>query len=253
MSYLYLVIPIAKVKMSRMSDVYNTDQPLLIKDHAIRLPAIWRPRGEREPIIIVGSYSGGAHCCYQYHCYRLGSKARKMEGPANIQSSLTFGDFRCNGSLECVGCDKTYDYWYACHAESPAPTIIEELKNGHWQLALDQMKVGDFAPKAVAKWLADCKSDIAEATAAKKLPDQCFVLAPSVWGVMLDFVYAGQANKAWKFLDGVWEDKAEAFLDDGSKDGKKMDKAAFKNALKLQIHLSPVFRGLALLNSGQDL
>lgn len=250
--YMYVVFPVTNVKLSKMSEVFDRQRPLLT-GMATRLPAISKPKGEKYPIIIIGYYSGGAHCCYDYLCYSLGDNVRKIEGPESGGSRLTFGYFRGEGTLECIGHDVSYDYWNACHAESPAPQCIYELKNGHWRLAIDQMKVKEFAPQTVAYWIAECKSDMAFAAETKKVPENMFVLTSAVWTVMLDFIYTGQSNSAWKFLDSVWPQDKVAFLDDITVAGKKMDKETFKCAFKEKIRESPVYDGLVLLNQGQEL
>jgi hypothetical protein len=52
------------------------------------------------------------------------------------------------------------------------------------------MKAQEFAPKMVADAVAKCKADIATANTERKLPNDQFSLEPSIWSVMLNFIYA---------------------------------------------------------------
>jgi hypothetical protein len=252
MSFVFVARVLAKARLAARTQLQYDGPMRLSGDVTSKLPAVWTPAGEKAPIIIIGSYSGGAHCCYTYTCYQLGKKISQIESPAGGDSIVIFGDFRGNGQLRAVAYDTSYGYWNACFADSPAPLVVLEFKNGDWRLAIDDMKVQEFAPKMVADALAKCQADIASATKERKLASEEFSIEPSIWSVMLEFIYTGHANEAWKFLDQVWPDGKTGVLQPFPK-AQKLDKVAFKKLFQAKLREGGFFKELIPLNAGQDL
>jgi hypothetical protein len=252
MSFVFVARPLAKAVLAKRTQLTYDGPARLSGDVTSKLPIIWKPAGERESMITIGEYSGGAHCCYTYTSYLLGSKVRKLENPAGGDSVVTFGRLRGNDQMIAVAYDTSYGYWNACFADSPAPLVVMELKNGKWLLAADEMRVQEFAPDMVAKAVADCKSTIASATIDRKLGADQFSLEPTIWATMLEFIYTGQASNAWKFLDDIWPEGKIGVLQPFPKE-LKLDKAEFKKVFKSKLREDVFFKELVDLNKGQEL
>jgi hypothetical protein len=252
MSFVFVARPLAKAVLAKRTQLTYDGPARLSGDVTSKLPIIWKPAGEQEPMITIGEYSGGAHCCYTYTSYLLGSKVRKLENPAGGDSVVTFGRLRGSDQMIAVAYDTSYGYWNACFADSPAPLVVMELKNGKWQLAPDKMRVQAFAPDMVAKAVADCKSTIASASIGRKLAAAQFSLEPTIWATMLEFIYTGQANNAWKFLDDIWPEGKVGVLQPFPKE-LKLDQAEFKKLFKAKLHDDAFFKELVALNKGQEL
>lgn len=163
--------------------------------------------GRGLPNIIVSAYSGGAHCCLSHYVFELGPRFRVVahldaqdSWPAWFESADGGKHFDYHAE------DWAFAYWPGSFAGSPHHTVVlrfvDDTKGGSYHLALDQMRKPVPDPKQWKKMLDEVRneSDLEDTNWAN-------ALASVLWTDVLDLLYSGHADLAWRFLD---ETRAQA-------------------------------------------
>lgn len=248
-----VVFPLAKARIAREVDLESNwgSTCKLTGDQLSRLPAINNLTG--VPAIIIGNFSGGMNsCCTDYEIIGVGDKVTALSGLQGLHAySFKFGDFHGDGHLEALGHDMTFAYWNASMADSPLPGVVLKYTPHGWKLSLDDMKVEKIPAEKIEKALARCNE--MRMSSEKEYPPEegVFSISSPVWAVMLNMIYAGHADDAWKFLDRLWPaDKQFCSI---TENGYYLNKAAFKKSVKDQLRTSPYWKDLKVLNQGQAL
>jgi hypothetical protein len=165
--------------------------------------------GGGEPNLVVSSWSGGAHCCYTFYVFGIGKEFHEIaELEAKHSSTSCFEDLTGDARLEFVTNDWTFAYWRASFAESPAPDVVLRFEKGEYHLAADLM--------AKRPPTSDELSTLAERVRNSEgnVPDWP---SPLLWATMLNLIYTGHADMAWKFYDQAWPPRLnnkKKFLED---------------------------------------
>lgn len=181
--------------------------------------------GDGTADLLVQSYSGGAHCCYSYTVFSLGGKVKKAAILEARNSPFILEDVDGDGRLEARGTDDTFAYWEASYAQSPKPKVIVRLKGGRFELARNLMKKPPISGIAMADEVKKYRQILED--------EQTFV--PAWWGRILEFIYSGQGEQAWRFLDLTWPMRQEK-------------KEEFKQAFQKQLAQSQWWEELKVLN-----
>lgn len=131
-----------------------------------------------------------------------------------------------NGKVDFVINDWTFAYWKASFAESPAPQIILRYQPGGYKLATDLMATANPSQmefqRLVDKGRRIPLNDEGEPTS-------------EFWGIMLDLIYSGHADFAWKFCDESWPGSANA-------------KKQFLQNFRFQLSKSPYWAAIKAMN-----
>ncbi|MDQ2975463.1 MAG: hypothetical protein M3R69_08645 [Acidobacteriota bacterium] len=157
------------------------------------------------PGLLIGEYTGGAHCCFVLYIFELGPTF-------HIIPSLDIGNGegirakRLGGGdgVAIVTNDDTFAYWNTDYADSPQPEVILRYRDGAYRPDFELMR------KAAPSWndlSAAAKEDRASlaATANEPYPPKDSTsFLPAFWGRMLDLIYAGHEDLAWRYFDEVW-------------------------------------------------
>jgi hypothetical protein len=186
--------------------------------------------GQGRPELVIGEWTGGAHCCFLFHIFELGPERLRKATMIDAQHSdrSRFEDVAHDGHLEFLTNDWTFAYWHTGFMQSPAPDVILRFRDGKFRLALELMRkpapddkdLAQHAKKIAANW-----------DAPEPGPP------PEYWEEILDLIYAGNAQRAWKFADESWpRDKA------GKQD--------FMKQFKKKLMQSPYWEDLKELNGG---
>lgn len=158
--------------------------------------------GRGRPDMTVSFYTGGAHCCLFVYIFELDPDFRllgTLDAADGDGSHFVVIDNRYYYSTE----DWTFAYWYGSFAGSPAPSVIlaymEGANNQHgFHLALDKMRRPAPTTEEWQKALADVHHEL---TLEGK---NMFNFLPQVlWKEILDLIYTGHSDLAWKFLEEV--------------------------------------------------
>lgn len=104
-----------------------------------------------------------------------------------------FLDLDHNGRYDVSAQDYTFAYWHASFGDSPAPKIVLRFNGSDYELALDLMRKPvpskDELKKVVLAIRAGWKSEFPE---------------PLLWKTMLDLIYTGHSDLAWKVVSQAW-------------------------------------------------
>lgn len=186
--------------------------------------------------LIVQSYSGGAHCCYEYWIYSLGKSLHELAYLQTKDSPLMFEDIDLDGIFEAKGVDKSFAYWQTNYANSPSPAIILTFaQNG---LVLDIKKMYKTSPSQndLNTTIMRVRSELGRNISPEH--DDAWQHAgipTAMWAHMLELIYTGNGNVAWDFFDSVWRDGVS---------GKKEFRTAFEEIMRS----SPYWDGIRELN-----
>ncbi len=184
------------------------------------------------PDLIIGEWTGGAHCCFVFYVFELGAERLRKVATIDAKHSdlVYFEDVDHDGRFEFLINDWTFAYWRTGFMQSPAPDVILRFRDGKFRMALELMR----KPSPKDEVLAQRAKDIAAKWGS---------LGPGppheYWGELLDLIYSGNAGRAWKFAEQCWPRE---------RDGKE----EFVNDFRKQLRQSPYWHELRELN-GNDL
>ncbi len=195
--------------------------------------------GDGVPDVIVGYFSGGAHCCSEYAVFSLGKKLKLLDVLNGEHSNFEFKDLDNDGKYEATGRDWTFAYWGTSFAGSPAPEVILRWKNGRYRLAEDLMR-RKYARDEVLKIVDDFENDILPLSEDNK----SLHVDTTISAAMLELIYTGNGNLAWEFVDRVWPIPDDDLL----KKQWLSDKKKFLREFKVQLRKSDYWSDLKIMN-----
>ena len=165
--------------------------------------------GDGQPDLVISEWLGGANCCLIFHIFELGPTFKKLgtidaefgdSGPHFLHPDK---DSKTTGLAIQIH-DWTFANWHTDFADSPAPKVILRFSDNAYRIAPDLMRAPVFSASDLAVRAAAVKS---YAPSAKGGTWPRADISPQLWGTMLDLVYSGNADDAWKFLDYAWPPK----------------------------------------------
>lgn len=162
--------------------------------------------GNGIPNAVVGEWSGGIHCCFILHVFELGEKFREIAPiEADHSDQASFSDLNHNGIYEFDGRDWAFAYWRTSFNYSPAPRIVLRYRNGRFRPAFDLMKTADPSTEDFAAMVQSVRSDKEWSLAPdRKNCDEICGVPVALWKNMLDLMYAGHADFAWRLFGESW-------------------------------------------------
>jgi len=159
--------------------------------------------GRGHADMIVTEWTGGAHCCRLDHVFELRPKVRLLaELHAQDADESHFADLDKDGRYYYVTADYTFAYWWGSFAGSPVHEVILRFVNdrngGQYHLAFDKMARPAPSEAEWADALARVKGelDLNDTNMANNL-------AQVLWQEVMDFIYTGHSDLAWKLLKEV--------------------------------------------------
>jgi hypothetical protein len=156
--------------------------------------------GRGHPDLIVSLFTGGAHCCMSHYLYELAPTVRLLARLNDADDDMAhFGRDQKDRKYYYYTADWTFRYWPTCFACSPSEEVIlrfvDDANGGAYHVALDKMQKP--APKQAA-WNKELR------TAQKAVNDGAVDdMGQAMWGVVLDLLYTGHSDLAWKFVDAL--------------------------------------------------
>lgn len=160
--------------------------------------------GRGRANMIVTNFTGGAHCCFSHFIFEveptLWLLAKIDDGDGE---GAHFADLDGNHHYYYVGNDWTFSYWNASFASSPSPSVIlrfVEDKNGggSYHLAIDKMQRPAPTTAEWNKALREAGDAFGESAAFGD------GLGSELWSNMLNLIYTGHSDLAWKLFDQAW-------------------------------------------------
>jgi len=163
-----------------------------------------------------------------FYVFELGDTFLQI---AKLDTCCRFGgrfeDLDHNGKLAFVTADPTFSGWKASLAESPAPDVILAFRDGLYLLSGRLM-----SKSAPADTMLDEKAIVIQKDDIWKEGGPPVEL----WKIMLDLIYTGHSDVAFRFFDQSWPGKVS---------GKDTFLAEFKTRLKT----SPYWVEIKRMNS----
>jgi hypothetical protein len=155
--------------------------------------------GSNHPNVIIESYSGGAHCCFETLVYDLAETLVAIGLPASPggNASGEFVDLDGDSVFEFRTCDDSFAYAYCSYAGSPCVPAVLVYDSGQ----------GCYTPKSYA-YPELYRDEIRRDTERAKLAltgggdagwdgtPKCDVLP-----LILDYLYSGEPEAAWDALE----------------------------------------------------
>ncbi|MBI4011718.1 MAG: hypothetical protein HY359_05375 [Candidatus Rokubacteria bacterium] len=152
--------------------------------------------------VIVQDWSGGAHCCFDYHVLHVRGTEVRREGLIRAgDCSLRVADIDHDGALELVACDARFAYAFDLpFADSPLIPLVYAFR--------DKAYVPDNRryPQVFRFRIARERRRLAE---AEQAGDSRTVRAAAL-SIFLHLLYAGRVTEAWCAFDRSyrWADRA---------------------------------------------
>jgi hypothetical protein len=162
--------------------------------------------GNGQPDLVISEWLGGANCCLAFHIFEIGPTFKKLasidaefgdSGPHFVHPDK---DSKSTGLLVEIH-DWTFANWNTDFADSPAPKVVLRFSDDAYRVAPDVMRTTAPTASDLATRAASVRDDAASAKGGAWPKAQ---ISPQLWGTMLDLIYAGHTDDAWKFLDRAW-------------------------------------------------
>ncbi|MGA2572325.1 MAG: hypothetical protein ABSF23_17605 [Terracidiphilus sp.] len=155
--------------------------------------------GRGRADMVVSSYSGGAHCCMSHYVFELEPEFKLLTTLNDADDDLAHFQRAADGRYDYITADWTFAYWPSCFLCSPSALVtlrwVNDAKGGGFHLATGRMQTP--APTA-AEWnkeLSAAQTVVAAGDAES--------IGTTMWQTVLDLIYTGHSDLAWKFVDAL--------------------------------------------------
>jgi len=153
--------------------------------------------------VIVQEWSGGAHCCFDYHVLQVQGTQIRREGTIRAgDCSLRVADLDQDGSLELIGCDARFAYAFDLpFAESPLVPVVYAFHDRAYVPDNRRFpQVYQFRITQERRRLAEAERT-SDARGARR----------AVLSLLLHMLYAGRVTEAWCGFDRAyrWADRTD--------------------------------------------
>jgi hypothetical protein len=158
--------------------------------------------GPGQPVI-VQDWSGGAHCCFDYHVLHVQAAQIRREGTIRGgDCSLRVADLDQDGALELIACDSRFAYAFDLpFAESPLVPVVYTFRDrGYAADGRRFPRVYQFRVNQERRRLADAER-ARDARGSRR----------AILSILLHTLYAGRVTEAWCAFDRAyrWADRAD--------------------------------------------
>ncbi|MGH7781542.1 MAG: hypothetical protein ACREQR_17145 [Candidatus Binataceae bacterium] len=164
--------------------------------------------GDGHPDLVVTGSSGNAQCCLTFYMFELEPKFRslgKIQLRNDDHQSPHFVRLESGRGVQLVVHDWTFAGWHTDFADSPAPLVILEYRDGRWRVATDLMREPAPTPAQLESKANNTRVDAMAANYADPFRIWPDAKIPSeLWGDMLNLIYSGHPELAEKFADLAW-------------------------------------------------
>lgn len=152
--------------------------------------------------VIVQEWSGGAHCCFDYHVLHVQGVQVRTEGTIRAgDCALRVADLDQDGALELIACDSRFAYAFDLpFAESPLVPMVYALRDRVY--APDNRRF----PQVYQFRIGQERRRLGEAARAGDARGE----RRAVISILLHTLYAGRVTDAWCAFERAyrWADRA---------------------------------------------
>ena len=162
--------------------------------------------GRGQPDLIVSAFTGGAHCCSFAYVFELEPAFRLIATLDAEHSGGYFTRIADDGRWYFRARDWTFAYWPGSFGDSPSAEVVlqftDDATGGGFHLSLDKMRKP--APSR-SVWTEELQL----ARASLKGEQFEFLDGTTLWQPILDMIYSGHSDLAWKFFAEAWPDNLQ--------------------------------------------
>jgi hypothetical protein len=155
--------------------------------------------GRGQPDMIVSLFTGGAHCCSIHYVFEVGPQFKLLATLNDSDDDLAHFERLADGHYYYATADWTFGYWPTCFACSPSALVIlrwtDDAKGGGFHLAMDKMQIPAPTTMEWNKELSAAQKVVAAGDADS--------IGTTMWQTVLNLIYGGQSDQAWKFVDAL--------------------------------------------------
>ncbi len=177
------------------------------------------------PDMIVSTFSGGAHCCWEYAVIALSDPPRvtfQMDSAVGARFTLDPAERGNTTLIETA--DTTWAYWHTSYVESPMPRVTMRLEHGQTTIEASAMRAPAPPSEDIAVLAIQVRDEIRAEMAANGAANAAAtgvangvkeLSTADYWRTPLELMYTGHEDLAWKFFDDAWPEGVagkDAFL-----------------------------------------
>lgn len=194
--------------------------------------------GDGKADMVVQVSSAKDSCSNSYEILSVVDDFSTLAEIKGLADGVKFEDIDGDGKQEISGHDCTFMDWWASFGEVLAPQVILRYGEDGYVFSEDLMK-------------KDAPGDSAMRAVVKKNKDS---FVTYVWKYMLDLIYSGNGDAAWRFFDMVdWNPEWEGQLTEDGADRAMSDKEDFKQAFKEHLTTSVYWPNVKTFNNWEML
>lgn len=145
--------------------------------------------------LVVSKWSGGAHCCYSMHIFRLGDEFKEINYIESGNSQSEFVDLDQDGVPEIRLADDFLAYVFSSFAFSATGEVVLKYNGESYVVSSDHMVKSPIALSR--EEFLRIQAEFKENQGTDDLPHS-FVQA------VTDLVYSGNKDQALQLIDQVW-------------------------------------------------
>lgn len=184
--------------------------------------------------IVTAGFTGKGNCCTHLTVHSLRSKIAEI-GRFKLGKVRDFylEDIDKDSLLEIISWDANFIEWNTSFDNSPKPLLIWKWHNNGYRLA--NFKFSDYIlDKTDKNETKELKSLIKKRVNEEYDPNHKYLKYPpsKLWGIMLDYIYAGKPEKAESIFNKYWPEKIPGKEDFYKKFQEHLKESNYWSALK---------------------
>ncbi|MCU0445575.1 MAG: hypothetical protein MUE85_11730 [Microscillaceae bacterium] len=176
--------------------------------------------------LIIEEYSGGAHCCTQWHILSLGDEFKIMAKLNAQDGDFKLQDVNNDRIFEIITADFGFAYWNASFSECSPPSVVLAYQNGQYQpaTALMQKKPNQRKLRAetneIRKKINLVLTQMTDLEAIKQASagERWSFLSPQaldydLWQILLELTFSGNRARARQLVREVFPERLQPYQD----------------------------------------
>jgi hypothetical protein len=174
--------------------------------------------------IILEEYSGGAHCCTQWHILSLGDEFKPLVDLDAQDGDFKLQDIDNDRVYEIITSDYGFAYWNASFSECSPPRVVLTYQNGQYipsaklmrkPIKLRQLKAEISEIRRKINQALTQITDL-EAIAQSSAGERWHFLSPQsleydLWNKLLELTFSGNRERAKWLVEQVFPEKLKPY------------------------------------------